>query len=577
MALWLSLCAGYEAVASSPPIIQSVSVTGSERPLLLETKVGQPLEIARVSRDVRRLWATGWFDDIRVEEDTLPEGAAVRFRLTERPRYLLRRIRFEPRRFDLSTPIAPGTLVDRGSLERMANRFTEELKNSGYRDAVVHFELVLFGIRQADILFRVIAGSRYVIDRVEVSGASPEDSRSVGKILRTIRPQWLVPGIPGVWKGWKLRPQLDQRALELALQRLRSNYVSRGYLNATASVETTEFKESLASISIRVDPGTAYRLDSVQVLDGTTPSYADMLPSPFSLKDLCHCLLEKQADAELMGTPDFEVRLSVRPILSDEPPWTDQTVSLTAHTTFGLPFKVRTIEFQGNHRLGDSTLRQAFLLSEQDPFDRNLLRRSLTRLNLTGLIHPLTEFDVQVQRDATQQTVDLLIPIRERDSGRWFLSAPVWGGLSRGAALSIGSHLPVWGPASLELPTYFVAFNIASPFLGFSLFNQPQFSISLARSYLPTQSWRSGFEVSPQASWRRMVLAWAMHQVSPRLVERLQTTPSLTVPLEWNAALPGGPRHPNSGTLTCEPSGKLRGSLLHYVHTATNWLFPASF
>ena len=106
-------------------------------------------------------------------------------------------------------------------------------------------------------------------------------------------------------------------------------------------------------------------------------------------------------------------------------------------------------------------------LSEGDWFDRGLLRRSLTRLNLIPLIHPVSELDVIVQPSSTQDMVDLVIPVRERDRGRWFLSSPLQGGLFHNALFSIGSRLPSWGPSYLQLPTYFVAFSITAPLPGF--------------------------------------------------------------------------------------------------------------
>jgi Surface antigen variable number repeat len=77
----------------------------------------------------------------------------------------------------------------------------------------------------------------------------------------------------------------------------------------------------------------------------------------------------------------------------------------------GFPNRVRSITFRGNHHLSDLTLRKVLVLSEGEWFDRSLLRRSLIRLNLTGLIHPLSELDVEVQPDSVQHEVDLVISV----------------------------------------------------------------------------------------------------------------------------------------------------------------------
>ena len=501
-ALLFAMCLVYQAQANGQPcVIQRVAVTGTARPLQLETRVGELLESSRAARDVKRLWATGWFDDIRVERESVPEGCVVRFQLTERTRYLLRQVRFKPRYFKLPNALPAGTLADRAVVERLAKTFEEKLRDSGYREAIVRFELTPVGIRQADLLFRVNQGRRYVVDTVEVSSPSHEDFRQVEKFLRGVQARRLLPGIPGIWKGWKLRPALNQETLNLALQKLRSDYISRGYLNATTTVEGIRFDKNLASISIRVLPGTAYRLESLQISDVPTPAGPEMLESHLPLRDLCHCLLEKRAQAERDGISDFEAHLLVHPAYQDGDSWTQRTVSVSTQTQAGSPHRVRSIEFRGNHHFSDLTLRKVLLLSEGEWFDRGLLRRSLTRLNLTGLIYPVGEFDVEVQQDSAQHTVDVVISVRERDRGHWLLGAPAWPGLSHGAWVSIGSRLPNWGPSYLELPTHLVAFNLTSPLFGLSLagLSKANLSFTLARPYFPGQSWRSGFQVSPQA------------------------------------------------------------------------------
>jgi outer membrane protein assembly factor BamA len=244
--LLFAVCLTYQVHANGQPcVIQTVTVSGTARPLQLETKAGELLEGGRVARDVKRLWATGWFDDIRVERESVPEGCVVRFQLTERTRYFLRRVRFEPRQFELPTPVPSGTLIDRALVERLAKTFEEKLEDSGYREAIVHFELTPVGAREADVLFRVNQGRRYVVDTGEVSSISQADSRQVAKILRGIQARQLFPGVPRMWNGWKLRPALNQQTLNLTLQSLRSHYISQGCLDAARRWRRLDLKITL--------------------------------------------------------------------------------------------------------------------------------------------------------------------------------------------------------------------------------------------------------------------------------------------------------------------------------------------
>jgi hypothetical protein len=51
---------------------------------LLTTTAGQPLDGARIRRDIRRLWATCWFDDIQVARADVEGGVEITFVLQER-------------------------------------------------------------------------------------------------------------------------------------------------------------------------------------------------------------------------------------------------------------------------------------------------------------------------------------------------------------------------------------------------------------------------------------------------------------------------------------------------------------
>jgi outer membrane protein assembly factor BamA len=282
--------------------------------------------------------------------------------LTERPRYLLRKVRFHPRHFVLPVPITPGTFVDVPGVKQLAWTFQERLQDSGYRDAIVNFELIPVGVRQADILFRVDEGKRYVVDTLEVPGLNPADSRQVGRSFTAVRPRTLLPGIPRLWKGWKLRRALDQQTLDLALQDLRSRYISQGYLDATVKVASMRFEKNLASLSIRVVPGDPYRMEGLQISDSTMPVAPNRVPNQLLAVELCHCLIEKRAQAERKGALDFETRLLLHPSDSNGEPRAGLGVSIAAHVETGPSYRVRNIEFRGNHHLSDLTLRKVLLL-----------------------------------------------------------------------------------------------------------------------------------------------------------------------------------------------------------------------
>jgi outer membrane protein insertion porin family len=84
-ALLFSLFLCSPSSAAEVPFIQTLQLAGTGRRVQLETHAGQRLDPARVERDVRALWATGWFEDVRVEVAQGEEGAQVYFTVVEKP------------------------------------------------------------------------------------------------------------------------------------------------------------------------------------------------------------------------------------------------------------------------------------------------------------------------------------------------------------------------------------------------------------------------------------------------------------------------------------------------------------
>src|SRR5437016_780079 len=97
-----------EAATSSLPIIESVTLCGTRLKVDFATQVGHPYDAALVQQDLRRLWNTGRFDDIRVER----EGSEIIFHVVETPKRSLHKLVIDPSTTGLQLGLAEGTPLD---------------------------------------------------------------------------------------------------------------------------------------------------------------------------------------------------------------------------------------------------------------------------------------------------------------------------------------------------------------------------------------------------------------------------------------------------------------------------------
>ncbi len=465
LCILLSLSSAFAA-----PIVTSVSTPGSNLAVNLSTQVGLPYDAATVQKDVRYLWSLGRFDDIRVEKSDRDDGVALVFLLSPRPRLFLREIRMEPHTFGVELKRAPQSLIDAAEARRIAAEAEAQLAAHGYVNAHVRETIVPTGKGFADLRLHIHPGAQFRVTRVDFEG----DSSLRGE-LRALHIRRLLP-----W--WRLLPPYSQEALDADVARLQSRYLARGFLAVDVRPGPVAIHGNQARVTIVADPGAR----------------SSMPPR------LCSTLLTERGDAQRQGILKFTARY-------------DADHGMTIER--GPAYRVGRIEFWGSHRYSDATLRRHFRLDEGDLLDERELRRSVARLNRTGLFENIDERSVIVHPDETTGVADITLRLTERKRSAWNIAGPV-GPMSLAGPLqaSISTRLPVWSTYMLSVGM----FAFARPLI--PILNPPKRLLpvlSLQRPFLPGEGWRSGFVIAPQLGWKNGAIGYGSTQLQGRLLPRL--------------------------------------------------------
>lgn len=473
------------AFAEDPaPLVSSVSVPGTTLEVSLATQVGQPYDEETVRKDVKYLWNLGRFDDVRVEEQREGKDVSLVFRVTPKPRVVLREVRLVPNTYGVELKVPDGTLIDAYKAREIANQALEQLTAHGYGEAKVTPVIVPVGDHTANLTLKVDIGNSTKVTEVTIQG-----DQAARKELKALKPMRLFPGIPGVWKGWRLLPSYSQNAVDSDAGRILSSYLMKGYLDAEVRPLEPEIVGHSAHVSIMVNPGKKY-------------------PMPAGL---CTNLITQRREAQRKGILDFTVHFDFEHGASVE---------------LGPSYRVGRIEFFGNRHYSDSFLRSNFLLAEGDILDETLLRQSIARLNRTERFDPIDEKHVVVQPILKTGYANITVHVSEKKRGAWNISGPV-GPMSLAGPLqaSISSRLPAWGRGILELSTYTASISIfafGSPLIPI-LNAPPRFLpvLALARPFSPGEGWKSGFVIAPQLGWASNVLSYGVSQLQGRLMPKL--------------------------------------------------------
>ncbi|HBY63661.1 MAG TPA: hypothetical protein DEH78_27875 [Solibacterales bacterium] len=493
--------------------VKSVHVEGPAPGLALFTRAGSPLDEDTLTRDVRQLWETGSYEDVRVERLPAGDGVAVVFHLDAKPKTFLGRVTFTERSPDRKLRMAEGAEMDRRRAHTIAQTLQKQLRDEGFAFGRVSTELAPAGLRRVDLHIDVDAGGRYRISGADFAGDAGVPESALRRALRLTR---------------KDRPYVED-AVDADLHRLRSLYARNGYFDARAGLAGVGFQGDRVQLTFSVEAGRKY----------------DVREDWW--REECRCLLAERRQSEAEGRLDFTARLLVRGAPKGG-------LRIERETHASEPYRVRRIQFHGNHVFGDLTLRRALVLDEGAPFDPSRLGRSVVRLNRLGLLRETGENDVRVVRDEDARTVDIAIHVKDGPRGRWSLSGPA-GTMRLGGPLSgsLVTRLPV-------LSTFNAAVSLmafANPFsrlLPAAKNREWQPFARIDRPYLVGHGWSSGFTLMPQAGWQGMAALYGVNQAQGRLMGRLRGETPEPQPLAVAVERVGDDAAPRVAlTLLCEP------------------------
>ena len=316
-----------------------------------------------------------------------------------------------------------------------------------------------------------------------------------------------------------LKKVVRGRAVEAALMRLRSFYVSHGYFDARVGVGSVTVDGGDAILTLEVHPGPKYGVRHIEIdgINDDRGATATDSSGDFQVDTLCTRVFDAKRIAESQGRLDFAVELEVSHADGPALPDTGRAwVDVTARVRTGSAYTVGRIDFSGHNRINESTLRRAMALQERSPFDVGKLRVSLERLNRSGLLEPLTAGNVEIRRNPDTLTADVTLAVRERRGRRWSLSGPLGPSAFGLLEATISSRLPPWGRGIFETSTYYLTFSatgFSNPLirlLPIRVRPSPPALLILERPYLPGQALSSGFALSPQLSARRLLAGYGL-------------------------------------------------------------------
>ena len=378
----------------------------------LKIQSGDVFEEAALNKELKRLYAMGYFSDVFIEVEDSKDGVIVIFTVVEKP--IIMEIIFEGNENLRTSKLKKRITVEEGELldHNRLSQDTEELETfyteEGFYSVDVEFRVVTDTTgEQAKVTFVINEGTSLKVKRVEIEGNFSVPADQIKKLLSTKSAWWFIR------KG-----AFDSEKFDADLSRVATYYRSKGFLDAkvTASRDYSADGEDLYLI-VKIDEGKKYLVGSVELkgdLGFPHDEIADLILTkpgdPFDYQ-----LIKEDLEAIRMFYYDRGYMNAEIDLQQMYDPKTDG-MSLTYLIKPDKEISVGKIFVAGNTKTKDKVIRREIRVYPGEKYDGKQLRRSKERIYNLGFFE-----DVYFETVPTSdpEVKDLNVTVKETKTGEF--------------------------------------------------------------------------------------------------------------------------------------------------------------
>lgn len=387
-------------------------------------------QLAAAARD---LFATGLFDDVSLAR----EGDVLVIQVVERPTIARLQISGNDQisEDDLrnglrQSGLSEGQVLELSTLEEIQRELEGVYQSQGRYSASINTEVEEVDEGRVQVIININEGEVAKIRQINIVGNQAFDDETLRRVFE-------LNDRPGRIFGWFSSDEYSREALSGDIERLRSFYLDRGYVNfdVTSTQVSIGPEKSEIFITLNVDEGAQYRVGNIRfagdlqisesearqlltVQEGEIFSRGDVNTSTEALRQRLGA--EGFAFAEIQGVPE----------MSDD----GETVDLVIAVNPGERAYVRRIEFFGNTTTQDEVLRREMIQLEGAPASTDAITQSRQRLERLGFFSQV-EVDTQPV-PGEPDLLDVTYNVEEQPSGS--VSASVGFSQSAGVIYGVG-------------------------------------------------------------------------------------------------------------------------------------------
>ncbi len=421
--LGLSLCAvswaqpegGQQQLVLKVEVEGNRNISGAIILSKVRTKEGRPFSQLIASDDLKRLYALGYFTDIKIDLQEQEGGVAVIFRVTEKPIVSEislsgnKSIRKEKLQELIKSKI--GEFFNIQQLKQDMRDIQKTYEAKGYPLVSIDYEMqVEDETNEAKILINIQEKMHVKIKEIHIEGNLTFSDKKILKLMRTRRDSLFTSGL------------YREEVLDLDLERIRSFYYQNGFLDVQVAYEKSFGPEKKRMyITVRIDEGKQYLVGEIKIQGGVVfpeKEIRDRLKikpgDMFNKDELKYDIANAQSFYFEKGYITAEV--SVDTVFNTETGKIDLVYNVVENE---LAY-IDKIKIRGNTKTRDIVIRRELRAYPGQAFDGEKLKRSKERLYNLGFFQEVS-YDTEPTRLPDRR--DLVVNVKEAKTGEFAFGA----------------------------------------------------------------------------------------------------------------------------------------------------------
>ena len=404
--------------------VTEIQITGNDRieedaiRRVIKTKPGDVYNLKAIADEIKAVYAMGYFDDIRIEAQNVPEGKIITFRIKEKP--TVRGILidgntwvYEDDEIKEVLTIRKGSIININTIQSDMRRIEELYKEKNFYNAKVGFNIYQKKDNQADIEYTIDEGKKLHISKIEFVGNSAYTSKKLKGLMQTSE--------KGFFSWFTKSGDLNQENLSQDAAILTAFYHNNGYIQARVGEPEVKFEEDGIEITMRVVEGPQFKVGKVAMSGDLIIPEAQLLEKV------------KISEEEFYNRDTLRQDvLKITDIYSDEgyayadiAPRIDQDneqliVNITFDINKGKQVYFEDITISGNTKTRDKVIRRELKVYEQELYSGLRLKRSIRNLYRLDYFE---DVKVNTAKGSADDKMRLRIDVTEKNTGAFSFGA----------------------------------------------------------------------------------------------------------------------------------------------------------